>query len=191
MHVSMCTTSLSEEHDKYNTDLVEQCRRRCYKVESVWMLQQRMTCSRQWRKTDDRHTAGRHWYDQQLNTSSHSPPDYSSSSSSITFRKNVFTYARHQSLNLAICLSSSLYAKYITNVPSVLWRCWLGGRKGIWPVKNWVVGCWHGYLSGARCRLAYSPADVSCFSKIQVGFTFLVPAHPGSPGKRAIKPVYY
>jgi len=25
-------------------------------------------------------------------------------------------------------------------------RCWLGGRKGIRPVKNWVVGCWHGYL---------------------------------------------
>jgi len=24
---------------------------------------------------------------------------------------------------------------------------------------------------------------VSCFSKIQIGFTFLVPAHPGSPGK--------
>ena len=31
----------------------------------------------------------------------------------------------------------------------------LGGRKGIRPVKNWTVGCWHGYLSGARCRLAY------------------------------------
>ena len=30
---------------------------------------------------------------------------------------------------------------------------------------------------------------VSCFSKIQIGFTFLVPAHPGSPGKRAIKRV--
>jgi len=27
---------------------------------------------------------------------------------------------------------------------------------------------------------------VSCFSKIQIGFTFLVPAHPGSPGKRAV-----
>ena len=26
---------------------------------------------------------------------------------------------------------------------------------------------------------------VSCFSKIQIGFTFLVPAHPGSPGQRA------
>ena len=24
---------------------------------------------------------------------------------------------------------------------------------------------------------------VSCFSKIQIGFAFLVPAHPGSPGK--------
>ena len=31
------------------------------------------------------------------------------------------------------------------------------------------------------------PLTVSCFSKIQIGFTFLVPAHPGSPGQRAIK----
>jgi len=31
------------------------------------------------------------------------------------------------------------------------------------------------------------PFTVSCFSKIQIGFTFLVPAHPGSPGKRAVK----
>jgi len=30
---------------------------------------------------------------------------------------------------------------------------------------------------------------VSCFSKIQIDFTFLVPAHPGSPGKRAVKRV--
>ena len=46
-------------------------------------------------------------------------------------------------------------------VPSVLWHCWLGGRKGIRPVKNWVVGCWRSYLSGARCRLAYGPADAT------------------------------
>jgi len=44
---------------------------------------------------------------------------------------------------------------------SVLWRCWLGIRKGIRPVKNWVVGCWCGYLSGARCRLAYGPAHAT------------------------------
>ena len=29
--------------------------------------------------------------------------------------------------------------------------------------------------------------SVSCFSKIQIGVTFLVPAHPGSPGQRAVK----
>jgi len=33
------------------------------------------------------------------------------------------------------------------------------------------------------------PLTVSCFSKIQIGFTFLVPAHPGSSGKRAVKRV--
>ena len=33
------------------------------------------------------------------------------------------------------------------------------------------------------------PLTVSCFSKIQIGFTFLVPAHPGSPEKKAVKRV--
>ena len=38
-------------------------------------------------------------------------------------------------------------------------------------------------------RGADLPLTVSCFSKIQIGFTFLVPAHPGSPGQRAVKRV--
>ena len=33
------------------------------------------------------------------------------------------------------------------------------------------------------------PLTVSCFSKILIGFAFQVPAHPGSPGKRAVKRV--
>ena len=33
------------------------------------------------------------------------------------------------------------------------------------------------------------PLTVSCFSKIQIGFTFLVTAHLGSPGKGAVKRV--
>ena len=33
------------------------------------------------------------------------------------------------------------------------------------------------------------PLTLSCFSKIQIGFTFLVPAYPGSRGQRAIKRV--
>ena len=42
---------------------------------------------------------------------------------------------------------------------------------------------------GADLRMAQLmplPLTVSCFSKIQIGFTFLVPAHPGSPGQRAV-----
>ena len=38
----------------------------------------------------------------------------------------------------------------------------LAGRQEGHPAcKNWVVGCWHGYLSGTRCRLAYGPADAT------------------------------
>jgi len=33
------------------------------------------------------------------------------------------------------------------------------------------------------------PLTVTYFSKIQFGFTFLVPAHPGCPGQRAVKQV--
>jgi len=36
-------------------------------------------------------------------------------------------------------------------------------------------------------QLMSLPLNVSCFSKIHIGFTFLVPAFPGSPGKRAVK----
>ena len=32
-------------------------------------------------------------------------------------------------------------------------------------------------------QLMSLPLTVSCFCKIQIGFTFLVPAHLGSPGK--------
>jgi len=32
-------------------------------------------------------------------------------------------------------------------------------------------------------QLMLLPLTVSCSSKIQIGFAFLVPAHPGSPGK--------
>ena len=30
------------------------------------------------------------------------------------------------------------------------------------------------------------PLTVSCLSKIHIGFTFLIPAHPGSPGQGVI-----
>jgi len=36
-------------------------------------------------------------------------------------------------------------------------------------------------------QLMSLPLTVSCFSKIHIGFTSLVPAHLGSPGQRAVK----
>jgi len=39
----------------------------------------------------------------------------------------------------------------------------VGQQEGypIQPVKNRVVGCWHGYLYGTRWRFAYGPADAT------------------------------
>jgi len=37
----------------------------------------------------------------------------------------------------------------------------VGWQEGHLASKNWVVGCWHGYLSGARWRFAYDPADAT------------------------------
>jgi len=41
---------------------------------------------------------------------------------------------------------------------------------------------------GADLHMArLMPLTVSCISKIQIGFTFLAPAYPGSPEQRAVK----
>ena len=75
--------------------------------------------------------------------------------------------------------------------PSVLWHCWLGSRKGNRPVKTewWgagVVTCLERGADLHMVQLMPLLLTVSCFSKIQIGFTFLVPAYPGSPGKRSL-----
>jgi len=77
-------------------------------------------------------------------------------------------------------------------VTSVLWRCWLGGRKGTRPIKTewWGVGvviCLERVADLHMAQLMLLPLTVSCFSKIQIGFTFLVPAYPGGPGQMAVK----
>jgi len=76
---------------------------------------------------------------------------------------------------------------------SVLCHCWLGGRKGIRPVKKlelWGTGVVIWLERGADLHMAQwlpHPLTVSWFSKIQIGFTYLVLAHPGSPRQRAVK----
>ena len=91
-----------------------------------------------------------------------------------------------------ICVLQIFAGQVSFHQPSVLWCCWLSGRKGIWPVTNWVVGagvviCLELGADLHMAQLMPLSLPVSCFSKIQFGFAFLVPAHPGSPGKRAIK----
>jgi len=73
---------------------------------------------------------------------------------------------------------------------AVLWCCWLGGRKGTQPLKteSWGAGVVICLGRGADLHMAQLmplPLTVSCFSKIQIGFTFLVLAHPGNPGQNA------
>jgi len=71
----------------------------------------------------------------------------------------------------------------------------LGGRKGIQPVKTewWGAGviiCLERSADLHMAQLMPLPLAVSCFSKIQIGFTFLVSVHLGSPGQRAVKRVF-
>jgi len=52
-----------------------------------------------------------------------------------------------------------------------------------------VVTCLDRGADLHMAQLMPLPLTVSCFSKIQIGFTFLVSAYPGSAGKSAVKRV--
>jgi len=54
-----------------------------------------------------------------------------------------------------------------------------------------VVICLEQGADLPTARLMPLPLAVSCFSKIQIGFTFLIPAHPGSPGKGPLNGCVY
>ena len=66
------------------------------------------------------------------------------------------------------------------------------GHPACKKTEQWGTGIVVSLERGADLHMAQLmplPLTVSCFSKIQIGFTFLVPAHPGSPGQRAVKRV--
>jgi len=69
---------------------------------------------------------------------------------------------------------------------------WQEGHPACKKTEWWIAGVVICLERGADLHMAQLmplPLIVSCFSKIQIGFTFLVPAHPSSPGQRAIKRV--
>jgi len=99
----------------------------------------------------------------------------------------------------------SNYKQFLVYMPSVLWCCWMGGRKGIQPackkqsdgVLAWLpvwgevqICIW---LSWCHCdSLSLAPVNPDWF--YLPGFTFLVPAHPGSPrqsrGRKMVVHIY-
>ena len=58
----------------------------------------------------------------------------------------------------------------------------LARKKSEWWGSGMVI-CLERGADLHMAKLMPLPLTVSCFSKIQTGFTFLVPAHLGSPGK--------
>jgi len=70
---------------------------------------------------------------------------------------------------------------------------WQEGYLACKKTECWGAGMVICLEQGADLHMAQLmplPLTVCCFSKIQIGFTLLVLAHPGSPGQKAVKRVY-
>jgi len=101
-----------------------------------------------------------------------------------------FWQLAHKSSLLPLLSASS-------SVPSVLCRCWLGGRKGIQPVKKLSGGVLAWLSVWGKVQICISPSWCHCHTLslaplnqdwfYQNGSAFLVPAYPGCPGKKAVK----
>ena len=74
----------------------------------------------------------------------------------VTLLISVATYARSGGI-FFITVLLQIYQRILQYFDAVGWVA--GRSSGL--KKNWVVRCWHGYLSGTRCRLAYGPADAT------------------------------
>jgi len=71
---------------------------------------------------------------------------------------------------------------------------WQEGHPACKKTEQWGAGVVICLEGGADLHMAQRiplPLTVSCFSKIQIVFAFLVPAYLGSPGQWAVKRVFY
>ena len=71
---------------------------------------------------------------------------------SLFFEKNIFVFFAGYQVLLNDCVKPSAFSALMLLVER---------QEGHPACKNRVVGCWCGCLSGARCRLAYGPADAT------------------------------
>ena len=106
-----------------------------------------------------------------------------------------YTHARlHRSL--AACVSVCVYLSVSSSVCAfsalMLLVGWQEGHPACKKTEWWsdgVVICLERGADLHMAQLMLLPLTVSCFSKIHIGFTFLVPAHLGSPAQSVVKQV--
>ena len=97
----------------------------------------------------------------------------------------VFKYSFVRSFLLNLTLKE--FQKLVNICALTLLVGWQEGHPACKKIEWWGAGMVICLELGADLHMAQlmpRPLTVSCFSKIQIGFTFLVPAHPGSPGQR-------
>ena len=104
----------------------------------------------------------------------------------------------YTTLYLSVSQKMTLVCRAVTSAFVIAFSALMllvGRQEGHPACKNewWGAGMVICLEPGAdlhMARLMPLPLTVSCFSKIQIGFTFLLPAHLGSPVQRAIKRVF-
>ena len=103
----------------------------------------------------------------------------------------------HVFINISTCMAllSICRSVCIHCMPWMLWHCWLGGMKGIRSVKNLSSGVLAWLSAWSEVQTCVWPSGFHCHSlslasvKSRFGFTIMVLADPGSPGRRAVKRV--
>ena len=92
---------------------------------------------------------------------------------------------------LIVILSTSVLCTFSALTLLVGWQEWHPAcKKTLSGGGAGMVVCLERDADLHMAQLMPLPLIVSCFSKIQIGFTFLLPADPGSPRQRAVKWVY-
>jgi len=92
--------------------------------------------------------------------------------------------------------SRAAYRLIVLFMPSVLWRCWLGGKMGIRSAKTewWGAGVVICLERGANLHIRPSWCYCHSLSLASVKSRLVLPfwyrLNPGGPGKRAVKWLY-
>ena len=79
-------------------------------------------------------------------------------------RTQCFNCHFHVSLSSPVTSLFVFFLLLLWHVPSVLWRCWLGGRKGIRPVKNLSGGVLAWLSVWSEVQTCIWPSWCHCYS---------------------------